>query len=151
MTTHVREDRTRLDAFERFVKQKHEIRVGILDKGNATHEDDGFTIAYLASIHEFGLGQIERSFIRGWYDARNLDLGKIAIEHYRNAIVASVDPATVLGQLAAKFAADCQARMVSGWSYPDISQETKDRKESSTPLIDTGVLKASITGMVVTQ
>jgi len=146
----VREDRSKLDRLLKFLNAKQEIHVGILQKGDEQHNEEDLTIAALASIHEFGLGdQEERPFIRGWYDARKAELSKIAIARYQQAFIAGQDPKIISQQLATYFAADCQERMVNGWTYPDISDLTKDRKGSSTPLIDTNALRAHITGEAI--
>ena len=142
----IRDDRTMLDRLLSAIAKKSEIQVGILDKGLGKHSDDEFTVARLAEIHEFGLGVPQRSFIRGWYDARSKALTDAALGLYRSEYESTGAFESVPAKLSQAFAADCQNRVRSGWSYPDISDETKSRKESSTPLIDTGVLVASITG-----
>jgi hypothetical protein len=142
----LRENRRGLDRLLRFMRAKQGIRVGILSKGSQT-EENGFKVADLAATHEFGLGNaIERPFIRGWYDANHTKLFNMATQRFQQGAIAGADPAQISGQLAVFFAADCQNRMVSGWTYPDISQETKDRKGSSTPLIDTSLMQTAIAG-----
>jgi hypothetical protein len=163
MTAIVRENSNVLRAFERQIARGFEIEVGILSKGTQKHaakaakavkltakkvekQAKELTIAYLASIHEFGLGVEERSFIRGWFDAEQDAILKVITDRVLWALRKNKPLLLAAQQAAVKLAAMCQARMVGGWTYKDISDETKRRKKSNTPLIDTGVLKSAIAG-----
>jgi hypothetical protein len=143
------------------------VDVGILDKGPMKHPRkpsknasaltrkryqqkvkrmQGTTIAYIAQIHEFGLGVVQRSFIRDWATAEQAEI--CALLAARLAWCMQNNRPMKLGaeQTAVKAAAACQLRMVKGWKYPDILPETKRRKGSSKPLIDLGLLKSAIVG-----
>jgi len=143
------------------------VDVGILEKGTTKHPRkprksasartkarhaaivkrmQNNTIAGIAAVHEFGLGQKRRSFIRDWAEAERDE--SCALIADRLAWCMKNDKPPLLGaeQAAVKLAAACQMRMVKGWTYPDISDETKKRKGSSTPLIDLGLLKSAIVG-----
>lgn len=144
----LKENRQGLDRLLLFMRSAQRIRVGILSKGSQA-EENGLKVIDLARIHEFGLGDaVERPFIRGWYDAEHTKLFNLATQRFQQGAAIGADPAQIAGQLAVFFASDCQNRMVSGWTYLDISQETKDRKGSSTPLIDTALMQTSIAGEV---
>lgn len=122
-----------------------ELRVGILDKGNdAAKGGDGQTVADVATRNEFGLGVPERSFIRGWYDEaleqNRADWTKL----HRQAIRGDISEAQAMGRLGVKFVGDIQKRIVAGIE-PANAASTIKAKGSSTPLVDTGQLKSSVT------
>lgn len=122
-----------------------ELRVGILEKGNdAAKEGDGQTVADVATRNEFGLGVPERSFIRAWYDEsleqNRADWTKL----HRQALRGDISEAQALGRLGVKFVGDIQKRIVAGID-PANAESTIKAKGSSTPLVDTGQLKSSVT------
>ncbi len=97
----------------------------------------------VATINEFGLGVPERSFIRDWADqnqAKNEErLKAIGIQVLKGSYTVDVG----LGRLGALFQGEIQQRISSGIAPPN-APSTIARKESSTPLIDTGQLRSSI-------
>jgi len=116
-------------------------------EGGAPSSTGGGTVADIASIHEFGLGVPERSFVRGWVDS-NEDTANRLLREVGEAIVRgryNVD--TGLDRAGLVMAASMQQR-IRGHIPPELSPATIARKGSSTPLIDTGQLVASITHKV---
>lgn len=111
------------------------------EEGGAQHEA-GMSIAELGSIHEFGLGVPERSFIRAWFDENKDDLND-AIKAELEFALASGNLETVLPQLAVSIQASIQERISNGID-PENAESTIRRKGSSTPLVDTGVLRSAI-------
>jgi len=102
------------------------------------------TLLEIATINEYGLGNVpERSFIRDWYDeneaANQEALRKIGIQVLKGVYTIDVG----LGRLGALFQGQIQQRISAGIP-PANAFITIQRKESSTPLIDTGQLRASI-------
>jgi hypothetical protein len=147
----VRDDSKALARFTKAIESGFSVDVGILEKASAKHKKKDastgpITISELAQIHEFGLGQVERSFIRGWADAQGEELLAVLTERAAYCLKRGVALRTGAEQAAVKLAASCQMRMVKGRTYPDISPQTKKRKKSSTPLVDQGILKSAIAG-----
>lgn len=129
------------------------IDVGVLEaEGAKVHEGgpegDGtrpVTVLDVATWNEFGTGQIpERSFIRAWFD-ENLPGARELVRRLLESVAAGKrDLATVPEVLGTTFVAQIQKRMAAGIP-PANAPETIARKGSSTPLIDTGQLRSSIT------
>lgn len=126
-----------------------EFTVGIhADEGGAQHSD-GQTVAEIAESHEFGLGVPTRSWLRGWVDGNQTQIE----DDIRDFAVAGVKRGTpsevVAQQLALRFAGRVQKRITNTpGDWPPNSPVTIAKKGSSKPLIDTGVMRSSITGKV---
>lgn len=122
-----------------------EITVGIhAAEGSAEHNGSKATIADVASFNEYGLGVPERSFLRAWFDA-NLGKNKsLLASRLRQVIAGKITKDQALGQLGASFVSGIQKR-ISTHIDPPNADSTIARKGSSTPLIDTGTMRASIT------
>ena len=108
------------------------------------------TIADIAAIHEFGLGNVpERSWLRAWHDEnRETALEKLR-KGYRRVISGEINPETLATAFGIWAVSSIQERISSGLS-PALEAETIRRKESSVPLIDTGLLRSSITFVLET-
>lgn len=118
------------------------ISVGIHEAEGA-QEHDGLTVLELATIHEFGIGVPERSFIRAWFD-ENEDRARVALTRLLESVVAGKRQPDQAIELFAQWAVgDMQARIARGIS-PPLAEKTIARKGSSTPLIDTGQLRSSL-------
>lgn len=124
-------------------------RVGVLgDEADASHGQDGITVAAIAEIHELGLGVPRRSWLVDWVDA-NLGVIKERLRSIERAAVAGRGTTTQgLEQLGARSVGEIQTRMANG-IQPPLSSATIERKGSTVPLIDTGQLRSSITYEVV--
>jgi hypothetical protein len=125
--------------------QGTELQVGILEKGNAAANGaDGLTVADVATFNEFGLGVPERSFIRGWYDENltqnRADWSKL----HKQVLRGEISEAQAMQRLGLKFVGDIQKRIVAGIA-PENARSTVKAKGSSTPLVDSGQLKSSVT------
>lgn len=123
---------------------KKGLTVGIhAEEGGAAH-GEGATVAEVASYQEFGTETIpERSFIRAWADEnqeKNLQMGE---KIFALAVARGLDPIQAVNQIGQKLVSSIQARIAAGIP-PALDPKTISRKGSSTPLIDTGQLKASI-------
>ncbi len=101
------------------------------------------TLIDVATANEYGINVPERSFIRDWADqheARNRDsLRKVGITILRG----TYDVETGFSRLGIVFQGEIQARIVAGIA-PENAESTIKKKGSSTPLVNTGQLKASI-------
>jgi len=125
-----------------FAMGSPKVSVGIHEEDGA-HDHGGMTVVDLASIHEFGLGVPERSFIRAWFD-ENEDRAKEAM---RRLLVSVLEGKNKPEQAVEKFAlwvvGEMQARIARGIA-PALAESTIASKGSSVPLIDTGQLRSSI-------
>jgi len=112
------------------------------DTGESHLEASGdLTVAELATSHEFGLGVPERSFLRGFYDLTIADVRRLITAQFRPG----VDP-LVAGELCAlKIEAAMKNFINDKVNLEPNAQSTQDRKHSDVPLVDTGVLRSSIT------
>jgi len=112
-------------------------------KGDIAVTDD--TVAGIATIHEFGLGVPERSFIRAYVDEHQPQIEAMLRKAAEDVVTGKVQSFDVaLGRIGLKIRDEIKERIRSGIE-PGLAEATKDRKGSSTPLIDTGQLISSIT------
>jgi hypothetical protein len=141
-----------------FGNKEASVTVGVFgDKGTEPVEgdDSGMTLADLAAIHEFGLGNNpERSFLRSYFDANEVRIRQMLVKlveiRIKKAVqsgkpITDADRRQMLDQLGLKIVSEIQARIAAGEIQPPLTQATIDRKGSSTPLIDKGQLRAGIT------
>lgn len=107
---------------------------------------NGTPVAYVAAIHEFGVGVPERPAIR------------IAIKKQKKVILdmlkKKIDPEKLvidkkLGGLIGQNLQGAIQQSIVALDSPENLEATKKRKKSSNPLIDTGVYLRSITYKVV--
>lgn len=101
-------------------------------------------MAFIAEIHEFGLGVPERSFIRAWFDANQDKIKKAIAAAMQQVIKGKYTKEVALERLGALFASQIQARISSNIP-PPLAPSTIKRKGSSVALIDTGQLRSAIT------
>lgn len=118
------------------------LTVGVHDTEGGQAYQKGLTVAEVATIHEFGLGVPQRSFLRSWADERAAE-NQALIKQVGEQVVKGLDVSTGLDRLGLKFVAGIQGRMVAGIPPPN-APSTIAQKGSSTPLIDTSQLKGSI-------
>ena len=101
-----------------------------------------------AAYNEFGTERIPaRPFVAGWFDENQSKAYAKIKKACQTAISGGNSIATVLDQLAQSFAGGMQSRISQGIAPPNNSNTIR-QKGSSTPLIDHGLLRASIAGKV---
>lgn len=119
------------------------VAVGVFADKSGAYKG-GTTVVQVAEIHEFGLGVPRRSFIADWADqnrgAINAQLKNLAIGIASNQITAP-QARELFGTWAV---GEVQKRISSGIP-PALAESTIKRKGSSTPLIDSGQLRANVT------
>lgn len=126
-------------------KKKPRVEIGILEADGEKAHDGGVTVADVATWAEFGTEtEPERSFIRAWFDEHEHqvrdDIAKLMRGGKRTADqVLEIVGLRAVGQI--------QARIAAGVPPPN-APSTIARKGSSTPLIDTGQLRSSISHRV---
>ena len=127
-------------------KRVEDVRGLVMSVG--VHAEAGGENIENAERHEFGLGVPQRSFIGAYADANQADV----VKRMSAAVAAGLagkgaGPRQNLEALALKCAGEVQA-MIAGGIAPPNAPSTIAKKGSSTPLIDTGQLRPSITGKV---
>lgn len=124
---------------------KKDVFVGIPEEANKSLEDQpSFNMASLAAVLEFGNDHIpERPFLRQTLN----DNREKYVSMFVNLFKKGVEPEKIYEQLALIAQADVQENIVRGNWVPN-NPKTIKRKGSSKPLIDTGRLRQSITGVV---
>lgn len=135
-------ERLLIDATRESARRR--VTVGIHEEEGA-QTDGELTVAEIGSIHEFGApeaGIPQRSFIRDWYDENQARVSQVLAELLQNN-----DQKEALKQFALWAEADVKDRINNGIA-PPLSAETIRRKGSSLPLVDKGILRASIRAKV---
>lgn len=126
-----------------FELRKPRIDVGILE-GDASHGEGGATILDIATWAEFGT-QTEpaRSFLRAWFDEDEEHLREVVGELLERVLRGELTKDQALEQLGAYAVGRVQQRIADGIDPPNAPSTVK-HKGSSTPLIDTGLLRSSV-------
>lgn len=125
------------------LRSRANVDVGILDAGEE-HGEGAVTVLQVAAFNEFGTATIpERSFIRAWFDEHEGELRKEFAALMRNVVEGKRTREQILELLGQRCVGQIQQRIAAGIS-PANAPSTVRRKGSSTPLIDTGVLRSSI-------
>lgn len=124
------------------------VTIGVHSGEGGAPAAGGGTVADVASIHEFGLGNVpERSFVRGWADEKKNDNERI-LRGIGEAIVRGDYSVEVGLERAGLLMVASMQQRIRGGIAPELADVTVARKGSSTPLIDTGQLVSSITHKV---
>lgn len=113
-------------------------------RGDASQQPT-HTVLEIATMHEFGLAHIpERSFLRAWFDSQ-LEKNKSAMKSAATRILKGQWSAPeAMKKLGVYFQGQIQKRIAAGIP-PANAPRTIANKGSSTPLIDTGQLRSSVT------
>lgn len=140
---------------------KRAVKVGIVGDKAKELVDDGagepITMAQLAGVHEFGavirtrFATIlipERSFIRATVAQNERPYTVLCAKLVKRVLAGKLSEDQALGQLGLRMAGDMQRRISEGID-PANADSTIAAKGSSTPLVDSGRLRASITSVVV--
>lgn len=127
--------------------EKGTVDVGIL-AGEGKHEDSELTVAQVGFYNEFGTSTIpERSFIRSTIEGDRKDIKKVAKAQYKKVLNGKTTVEDGLGILGAFTAGLIQEKFTNN-NWPSNSSATIAIKGSSTPLIDSGQLRQSISYQV---
>jgi hypothetical protein len=125
------------------------IAVGVLER-DAQTEDGAVTVLDVGTWNEFGTVDPDgrtlvpsRSFIRDWADGNRKRAQGILSKLMKLVIAGELTEDAALEQFGAWAKGQIQARIARGVPPPNAASTVK-RKGSSTPLIDTEVLRSSI-------
>lgn len=120
-------------------------------EAGAIHPDGEIDNVTLGVIHEFGAPGAnipERSFMRETFDIRVGEWARVARKIAEKVYSTTPErPGRALGVLGEFVVADIQKQIARGIP-PPLEPATANRKGSQTPLIDTGILRDSITWTV---
>lgn len=140
--------------FERVAKMKKgAVDVGIfaeLGSAQKSKGATGLTVLDVAAFHEFGLGVPERSFLRGYVDENQARIRGMIKSIATLIEQGKLDQNVALERLGMTIVGEIQKRIAQGIPPPN-APSTIAQKGSSTPLIDTGQLRSSITHKVRDQ
>lgn len=135
-----------LDRLDTAAKERV-LTVGVHEEEGAGGHGDA-TVIEIAAMHEFGLGNPQRSFIGAWADENQEkhagDLRKLGTALVKGTVK---DAGQGFDQLGEAYVGQVQGRISAGIDPPN-APATVARKGSSTPLVDKGVLRSSITKRV---
>ncbi len=123
------------------------VAVGILAADGEKRYEKGKTPATIADVafwNEFGTENIPaRPFIRGWMDQHGKEIQETMFKLMKLVLQGKIQKEQALEQLGLWMAGQIKAYMAEGVPPPN-AESTIKAKGSSTPLIDTGVLRSSI-------
>jgi phage gpG-like protein len=128
------------------LRKKSHVSVGIV-QSEKKHPGSPYSVAQIAAVHEFGSddGRIpQRSFIRSTYDENlkdNVTFLKQLQAHVLLGKLSKAQALTTLGEVVSKQ----MVEKINGRELQPNQSATIKRKKSSTPLVDTGQLKGSLT------
>jgi len=139
------------------IKRQPIVKVGFQEeKGNALHPGGSMgtkplTVVQVATFNEFGtedadgnLHVPERSFIRSTMDEKRRELLKVNKKLYRQIAEGTMSTERALKILGIKIKALIQKK-ITDLRKPANAPSTIRRKRSSNPLIDTGLMRQSVT------
>ena len=131
--------------------EKPSITVGIHEDKGAEAHGDVLTVLQIAIFNEFGThdanGKVltpERSFIRAWFDEAEPSLRQDLVKLCASVIAGKRTRADILELLGSRMVGEIQQRIADGIE-PENAKSTIKQKGSSTPLVDMGVLRSSVT------
>lgn len=109
---------------------------------------EGISLIRNAAIHEYGFDHIpERSFLRVPFKVKQQELANFIAGEFEMVFVSGKDAKRSLGQIGI-MATNISKKAFTTKGYgkwPDIKESTKKAKGKSQPLIDSGLLRQSIT------
>jgi hypothetical protein len=122
------------------------VKVGVLDD---KPYGDGVTVADVALVHEYGLGDVpERSFLRAWVDENKAEIQARLKKATEDVVFGQQTADVAMNRFGLWAVGEIKKRIVAGIS-PPLDAKTIAHKGSSTPLVDTGQLLSSITHAIV--
>lgn len=126
------------------------LKVGLVaGLGEHPNSEDGMTIVEVGAVNEFGApGVPERPFLRTTIAQYHGEYASMIKQMLADIITGKKSFTQAVGILGVKAQADVVST-INNWDDPPNSPETIDRKGSSQPLVDTGIMKKSINWEVV--
>ena len=119
-----------------------ELLIGILPEDEAdTHAASGMSVVDLATLHEFGGGEIPaRMPIRSWFDQRKNQIARRLVSAVRSVVTRRDVPGQRFAQLVQDASESMQEPIYAGDIEPENAPATLAKKDPETrPLIGTTV------------
>jgi hypothetical protein len=108
------------------------------------HRRSGMSVAQIAAVHEFGTARVpQRSMLAATYDQNEAKYADAARKVATGVLLGRTDLRRGLDLIGVMIKGDVQRRIAAGVP-PPLSPVTIARKGSSTPLIDTGQMRAAL-------
>lgn len=128
------------------------VDVGVLgaEAGREQPAEEGqepITVGQVAEWAEYGLGQPERSWLRAWIEEHQAEIAAMMRAELGTVMAGAQSLEQAHARLGAWIVGQIQLRIAAGIAPPN-AESTIERKGSSTPLIDKGQLRSSITSRV---
>lgn len=131
------------------LRQIGKANVGIFGtRANSTHKNSRETVGEIATKHEFGLGVPKRSWLRDGLTEAAPQLATFSKRIGEQILRGKISKLDATKQFGLYAAGQLRKRMAAGIPPPN-SPYTIRRKGSSTPLIDTGQMRAAISSELV--
>lgn len=129
--------------------KSHVVKIGLPEKvGGAAHTDSGLTVAQVGAVHEFGVperGIPKRSFIREPLIDEQKKINKFIKMKFSQVTDNAMSAKMALEQMGNMGASISKKSFVKN-NWEGLTDATKERKKNKdNPLIDTGLLRQSIT------
>jgi hypothetical protein len=128
------------------------VAVGLpVEKASSKVYKNGETVVSVGAVHEYGAaGMPKRSFLRMPFIVKKNTIDKVTALQFQEVFENGKGISQALGLIGTAAVNVVQdAFTTRGFGqWPDISQRTKDIKGSAQVLIDTGILRGSITYVV---
>lgn len=133
------------------MKKQPRVEVGILEADGGKAHGGGVTVADVATFAEFGTEtEPERSFLRAWFDEHEDDVRQQIARLAPSVVHGGRTPEQVLELVGLWAVGEIQKRIAQGVPPPN-APSTIAQKGSSTPLVDTGVLRSSVSHRVAKE
>ena len=130
---------------------KSVVKVGLpKEKSSSRVYDNGMTVVEVGAAHEYGAGVPRRSFLRTPFAIKRKEINQVIDSQFIKLLDGKTNADKALGLLGVTATNISRGAFTTqGYgTWMDISQETKLEKGSSQILIDSGLLRASITWSV---
>lgn len=137
----------RLIALARARRARHTVDVGVIGENAAEVKPEGVTVGLVAAWAELGLGQPQRSWLRGYINENEKEIEALITQENVKVLQTDQTKSQALHRIGIWLVGQIQTRISEGIP-PENAQSTIDRKGSSTPLIDTGQLRSSMSSRV---
>lgn len=136
--------------FLNWARRGPSVTIGIQGTEASEEREDGLTNAELAMIHEFGTADgniVQRSFIRGTVEREKGPIFSL-LRKETKAMAKDGDFFRHLGRVGEFVKSEMVKTIDQSIGLPKLEPATIAEKGSTQPLIDTGILKGSITWKV---
>lgn len=117
--------------------------------GNKAYKN-GAQLMQVGASHEYGVGDMRRSFLREPFSLKVNDITDRIDSEFKAIFEGSRNTDAAMGRIGVTAVNISKGAFTTGGygMWTDITQETKDKKGSSQILIDSGLLRTSITYVV---